>query len=173
MAPDNHQHADSCQGCSYRRGWLVTIWRKNKCFHQQNLTRSTICYSCAARIAIQAGAAGIIVSNHGARQLDYVPATISALEEVRSVWTKYITLYSHETVISNNFSSLLLCSGCQSDTRTSSCLLGRWCSTWNWCLQGSCTWSLRDIRKHHNSKLPQSCLKPLTVLITHYFVSDW
>ncbi|XP_021894989.1 peroxisomal (S)-2-hydroxy-acid oxidase [Carica papaya] len=35
-----------------------------------------------ARIAIQAGAAGIIVSNHGARQLDYVPATIMALEEV-------------------------------------------------------------------------------------------
>ncbi|CAN7010926.1 unnamed protein product [Brassica rapa subsp. trilocularis] len=33
-------------------------------------------------IAVQAGAAGIIVSNHGARQLDYVPATISALEEV-------------------------------------------------------------------------------------------
>ncbi|KAK9074130.1 hypothetical protein SSX86_006727 [Deinandra increscens subsp. villosa] len=34
------------------------------------------------RIAIQAGAQGIIVSNHGARQLDYVPATIMALEEV-------------------------------------------------------------------------------------------
>ncbi|WJX47000.1 Lactoylglutathione lyase [Trifolium repens] len=34
------------------------------------------------RLAIQAGAAGIIVSNHGARQLDYVPATITALEEV-------------------------------------------------------------------------------------------
>ncbi|KAK9025511.1 hypothetical protein V6N11_038377 [Hibiscus sabdariffa] len=34
------------------------------------------------RIAIEAGAAGIIVSNHGARQLDYVPATIMALEEV-------------------------------------------------------------------------------------------
>ncbi|MED6192620.1 Lactoylglutathione lyase [Stylosanthes scabra] len=34
------------------------------------------------RIAIQSGAAGIIVSNHGARQLDYVPATIMALEEV-------------------------------------------------------------------------------------------
>ncbi|GAU42277.1 hypothetical protein TSUD_81860, partial [Trifolium subterraneum] len=33
-----------------------------------------------ARLAIQAGAAGIIVSNHGARQLDYVPATIMALE---------------------------------------------------------------------------------------------
>ncbi|KAK9151115.1 hypothetical protein Syun_009424 [Stephania yunnanensis] len=35
-----------------------------------------------ARMAVQAGAAGIIVSNHGARQLDYVPATISCLEEV-------------------------------------------------------------------------------------------
>ena len=36
----------------------------------------------AARLAVQAGAAGIIVSNHGGRQLDYVPATIMALEEV-------------------------------------------------------------------------------------------
>lgn len=35
-----------------------------------------------ARLAVQNGAAGIIVSNHGARQLDYVPATITALEEV-------------------------------------------------------------------------------------------
>jgi (S)-2-hydroxy-acid oxidase len=35
-----------------------------------------------ARIAINVGAQGIIVSNHGARQLDYVPATINALEEV-------------------------------------------------------------------------------------------
>ncbi|OIT36554.1 PREDICTED: peroxisomal (S)-2-hydroxy-acid oxidase-like [Nicotiana attenuata] len=35
-----------------------------------------------ARLAVQAGAAGIIVSNHGARQLDYAPATITALEEV-------------------------------------------------------------------------------------------
>ncbi|XP_051125258.1 glycolate oxidase 1 [Andrographis paniculata] len=35
-----------------------------------------------AHLAVQAGAAGIIVSNHGARQLDYVPATIVALEEV-------------------------------------------------------------------------------------------
>lgn len=34
------------------------------------------------RLAIQAGVAGILVSNHGARQLDYAPATISALEEV-------------------------------------------------------------------------------------------
>uniref|UniRef100_A0A7C9DQ03 (S)-2-hydroxy-acid oxidase n=1 Tax=Opuntia streptacantha TaxID=393608 RepID=A0A7C9DQ03_OPUST len=34
-----------------------------------------------AILAMEAGAAGIIVSNHGARQLDYVPATIMALEE--------------------------------------------------------------------------------------------
>nr|GEW55069.1 peroxisomal (S)-2-hydroxy-acid oxidase GLO1-like [Tanacetum cinerariifolium] len=35
-----------------------------------------------ARIAVQFGVAGIVVSNHGARQLDYVPATIMALEEI-------------------------------------------------------------------------------------------
>ncbi|PPD92894.1 hypothetical protein GOBAR_DD10164 [Gossypium barbadense] len=34
------------------------------------------------RIAIQGGVAGIIVSNHGAHQLDYVPPTIMALTEV-------------------------------------------------------------------------------------------
>lgn len=32
--------------------------------------------------AMEVGVAGIVVSNHGARQLDYSPATITALEEV-------------------------------------------------------------------------------------------
>lgn len=32
--------------------------------------------------AVEAGVDGIIVSNHGARQLDYTPSTISVLEEV-------------------------------------------------------------------------------------------
>lgn len=36
----------------------------------------------AAIKALEVGVAGIIVSNHGARQLDYSPATISVLEEV-------------------------------------------------------------------------------------------
>ncbi|XP_056163173.1 peroxisomal (S)-2-hydroxyacid oxidase GLO4-like [Syzygium oleosum] len=36
----------------------------------------------AAIKAVEAGVAGIIVSNHGARQLDYSPATISPSEEV-------------------------------------------------------------------------------------------
>ncbi|KAF3451996.1 hypothetical protein FNV43_RR08092 [Rhamnella rubrinervis] len=35
-----------------------------------------------ARMAVEAGIDGIVVSNHGARQLDYTPATISVLEEV-------------------------------------------------------------------------------------------
>ncbi|KAM3276226.1 hypothetical protein ACQJBY_044548 [Aegilops geniculata] len=35
-----------------------------------------------ARKAVEAGVAGVIVSNHGGRQLDYAPATISVLEEV-------------------------------------------------------------------------------------------
>lgn len=47
----------------------------------------------AARIAVQAGAAGIIVSNHGARQLDYVPATIMALEEVSQSDSQLIFIF--------------------------------------------------------------------------------
>lgn len=35
-----------------------------------------------ARKAVEVGVSGIIVSNHGARQLDHVPATISVLEDV-------------------------------------------------------------------------------------------
>ncbi|RRT33710.1 hypothetical protein B296_00053070, partial [Ensete ventricosum] len=36
----------------------------------------------AARKAVDAGVSGIVVSNHGARQLDYTPPTISVLDEV-------------------------------------------------------------------------------------------
>jgi isopentenyl diphosphate isomerase/L-lactate dehydrogenase-like FMN-dependent dehydrogenase len=35
-----------------------------------------------ARLAIEHGAAGVIVSNHGARQLDTVPATVEVLSEI-------------------------------------------------------------------------------------------
>ncbi|MED6224541.1 hypothetical protein PIB30_085143, partial [Stylosanthes scabra] len=35
-----------------------------------------------ARIAVENGVSGIIVSNHGARQLDYVPPTIMVLEQI-------------------------------------------------------------------------------------------
>jgi (S)-2-hydroxy-acid oxidase len=35
-----------------------------------------------ARIAVEHGAAGIVVSNHGGRQLDRTPATIDVLEEI-------------------------------------------------------------------------------------------
>ena len=35
-----------------------------------------------ARLAVDHGAAGVIVSNHGARQLDTVPATIEALPKI-------------------------------------------------------------------------------------------
>lgn len=37
---------------------------------------------CEAIKAVEVGVAGIVVSNHGARQLDYSPATITVLEEV-------------------------------------------------------------------------------------------
>ncbi|KAJ8642172.1 hypothetical protein MRB53_018866 [Persea americana] len=55
--------------------WLQTIT------HMPILVKGVITAE-DTRIAIQAGAAGIIVSNHGARQLDYVPATINCLEEI-------------------------------------------------------------------------------------------
>ncbi|XP_028242394.1 peroxisomal (S)-2-hydroxy-acid oxidase GLO3-like [Glycine soja] len=51
---------------------VLTVEDTNSIYYANNV----------ARIAIQAGAAGIIVSNQGARQLDYVPATIMALEEI-------------------------------------------------------------------------------------------
>jgi len=35
-----------------------------------------------ARLAVDHGAAGVIVSNHGGRQLDTVPATIEALPDI-------------------------------------------------------------------------------------------
>lgn len=54
--------------------------------------RNTFYFGTAARIAVQAGAAGIIVSNHGARQLDYVPATIMALEEVSNLFLSLLIL---------------------------------------------------------------------------------
>jgi isopentenyl diphosphate isomerase/L-lactate dehydrogenase-like FMN-dependent dehydrogenase len=53
----------------------------------------------AARLAIQAGAAGIIVSNHGARQLDYVQATISALEEVSAACIFINSYASHYNIV--------------------------------------------------------------------------
>ncbi len=42
-----------------------------------------------ARLAIENGADGIYVSNHGARQLDTTPATIEVLQEVREVVDHY------------------------------------------------------------------------------------
>lgn len=46
-----------------------------------------------ASLAVQAGVAGIIVSNHGARQLDYVLPTIVALEEVVAAVQHRIPVY--------------------------------------------------------------------------------
>ncbi|KAG4999748.1 hypothetical protein JHK87_020820 [Glycine soja] len=51
---------------------VLTVEDTNSIYYANNV----------ARVAIQAGAAEIIVSNQGARQLDYAPATIMALEEI-------------------------------------------------------------------------------------------
>ncbi|EXC29331.1 Peroxisomal (S)-2-hydroxy-acid oxidase GLO1 [Morus notabilis] len=85
MTPDwHHMSPDKLTGLSAGRydillykdvQWLQTIT-------QLPILVKGVITAEDTRLAIQAGAAGIIVSNHGARQLDYVPATIMALEEV-------------------------------------------------------------------------------------------
>jgi hypothetical protein len=65
-------------------------------------------FSIAARLAVQNGAAGIIVSNHGARQLDYVPSTIIALEEVH-VLLMIMTYFWCILAISRKFTGFLSC----------------------------------------------------------------
>ncbi len=46
-----------------------------------------------ARLAVEHGAAGVIVSNHGGRQLDSVPATIEALPEVARAVAGHCEVY--------------------------------------------------------------------------------
>ena len=43
-------------------------------------------------LAISYGVHGIMVSNHGARQLDGVSATIDALEEIANIGTNHLLL---------------------------------------------------------------------------------
>lgn len=61
-------------------------------------------YLTATRAA-EAGVAGIIVSNHGARQLDYAPATISVLEEVILISFNFIIPNLYVTLFFSVFST--------------------------------------------------------------------
>ncbi|GMY12305.1 (S)-2-hydroxy-acid oxidase GLO1-like [Fagus crenata] len=63
-----------------------------------------------ARLAVQAGASGIIVSNHGACHLDYVPATILALEEVVKAAQGWVSVFFDGGVCqgTNFFKALVL-----------------------------------------------------------------
>ncbi|KAG9143281.1 hypothetical protein Leryth_010200 [Lithospermum erythrorhizon] len=49
---------------------------------EERQTRTRLFSPTKSRKAVEVGVAGIIVSNHGGRQLDYSPATINVLEEV-------------------------------------------------------------------------------------------
>ncbi len=46
-----------------------------------------------ARLAVEHGAAGVVVSNHGGRQLDTVPATIDVLPEIAAAVQKRCEVY--------------------------------------------------------------------------------
>ncbi|GKV47674.1 hypothetical protein SLEP1_g54551 [Rubroshorea leprosula] len=60
--------------------WEDIAWLKS-ITNMPILIKGILTHEDATR-AVEVGAAGIIVSNHGARQLDYSPSTISVLEEV-------------------------------------------------------------------------------------------
>ncbi|GLT56047.1 hypothetical protein SLA2020_291200 [Shorea laevis] len=60
--------------------WEDIAWLKS-ITNMAILIKGILTHDDATRAA-EVGAAGIIVSNHGARQLDYSPSTISVLEEV-------------------------------------------------------------------------------------------
>lgn len=63
---------------------IIAVWD-----YSANLS----CYLRAALRAVEVGAAGIVVSNHGARQLDYSPATINVLEEVVNSFLYFLHIY--------------------------------------------------------------------------------
>nr|POF10945.1 peroxisomal (s)-2-hydroxy-acid oxidase glo4 [Quercus suber] len=56
-------------------GWLRSIT------NLPTLIKGVLTCEDAIKVT-EVGVAGIVVSNHGARQLDYTPATITVLEEV-------------------------------------------------------------------------------------------
>ncbi|GKE15866.1 aldolase-type TIM barrel family protein [Tanacetum coccineum] len=77
---DAHVHASSMRHSSELKSdrvghYLVKVQHKATSFDKG-------LFFLVAVKAIEVGVERIIVSNHGARQLDYIPATINALEEV-------------------------------------------------------------------------------------------
>lgn len=56
-----------------------------------------------ARLALKTGCKGIIVSNHGARQLDTVPATIEALPEIVEAVGSQMTVMIDGGIRNGNF----------------------------------------------------------------------
>ncbi|XVF74275.1 hypothetical protein PTKIN_Ptkin13bG0097100 [Pterospermum kingtungense] len=65
---------------------MVQIWKLLPKIHLMTLCLGRFNVSKLAAIkAVEVGVDGIVVSNHGARQLDYAPASISVLEEVVQV----------------------------------------------------------------------------------------
>lgn len=133
----------------------------------------------AARLAIEYGAAGIIVSNHGARQLDYVPATISCLEEVRrpnpSVIQSFRVFSLNDRVFRGkkklacaSWLSMFLSaevftikcdvnSGRQGSERPATGVPRRRRPPWHGRLQGPGVGSFRSVRKDDDDDAPTAC----------------
>ena len=76
MATKDDQHADLAQG------WFVVI--SIIPYHTLLLTK-IVCTADDVQLAIKHGVDGVVISNHGGRQLDGQPATLDALRECAPV----------------------------------------------------------------------------------------
>lgn len=116
------------------------------------------------------------MSNHGARQLDYVPATISALEEVHDFFLGVIVLLLLPVLclefLLGASVHILVCrirvivSGCERCTRQDPCILGWRCPPWNRCLQSFGTWSVRHFCKYYILIAPRFAHSSIFYLFT-------
>jgi len=64
--------------------WPVQDWKKKISLTKLPVILKGVMTVSDARLAVQAGAAGIVVSNHGGRVLDHTPGTAEVLPEIAS-----------------------------------------------------------------------------------------
>ncbi|MGO2533668.1 alpha-hydroxy acid oxidase [Arthrobacter rhombi] len=84
--------------------WLRSVW-PGQLFVKGVLTAED------ARKALESGADGLVVSNHGGRQLDRAPASLQALREVRDAVGPDIELILDSGIMSGGDIAAALCAG--------------------------------------------------------------
>jgi 4-hydroxymandelate oxidase len=73
--------------------WPVKVWEKTISQTKLPVILKGIMTVRDAKLAVQAGAAGIVVSNHGGRVLDHTPGTAEVLPEIASAVREKIKIF--------------------------------------------------------------------------------